>query len=198
MLEAGEDLDKTDARILDTAVTVMAEYGFRRASMDDVARKAGVSRVTVYRRFSDKDTLVQAVVLRECRRSLQAILRDIAELPAEEERFVQGFVSTVTLARSHPLFRRMLDDGEQEMVLPRYVAISASQAMDVARQYMGQLIGGLQPFGHFPNQKPEETAELLIRLWHSIVLTPSSALCAENEAQLTRFVRGFLYPLLSR
>ncbi len=53
-------VDRTDARhlaVLDAAVGVFARYGFRKASMDEVARAAGVSRQGLYLQFANKEEL---------------------------------------------------------------------------------------------------------------------------------------------
>ena len=50
--------DSTLEAILDAAVVEFERHGFRRVALDDVARRARVSRTTIYRRFSNKDELV--------------------------------------------------------------------------------------------------------------------------------------------
>jgi AcrR family transcriptional regulator len=54
------DTDRTDLRqlaVLDAAVGVFARYGFRKASMEEVARAAGVSRQGLYLQFANKEEL---------------------------------------------------------------------------------------------------------------------------------------------
>lgn len=194
---ADKPLDLTQARILDAAVEVLSEYGFRKASMEDVARRAGVSRVTLYRRFSDKDALVHTVVLREARRSLAAIVTEIDAVRSPEEQFVRGFVATVLVARRHPLLRKLIE-RDTDIVLPKYAALTASQLIDLGRNMMSGIIANLQAQGKFQGLPPDYLAELLIRLWHSIVLTPSSRVVSDEEKSLTKLAREFLYPLLSR
>jgi AcrR family transcriptional regulator len=63
--EVGTPDDATSERILDAALALSAASGLRHLTMDDVARRAGVGRMTVYRRFSDRDGLVDALVERE-------------------------------------------------------------------------------------------------------------------------------------
>ncbi|MUM33080.1 helix-turn-helix domain-containing protein, partial [Mycolicibacterium sp. CBMA 361] len=46
------------AAILDAALLEFEQHGFRRVALDDVARRAGVSRTTIYRRFANRDELV--------------------------------------------------------------------------------------------------------------------------------------------
>src|SRR6202000_1129982 len=62
---ATESLDEIDRIILDTARMVFETYGVRRANIEDVAARAGVSRSTIYRRFPTKDDLFLHVVRRE-------------------------------------------------------------------------------------------------------------------------------------
>jgi AcrR family transcriptional regulator len=49
---------QTRTEIVDAAMAVFTQHGFDAASMDDVARRAGVSRRTIYRYFATKDDLV--------------------------------------------------------------------------------------------------------------------------------------------
>ena len=57
--------DPTTEAILDAALVEFERHGFRRVALDDVARRAGVSRTTIYRRFANRDELVAAVIERE-------------------------------------------------------------------------------------------------------------------------------------
>jgi AcrR family transcriptional regulator len=56
--------EMTGQRILDTALELLLEQGIRKTSMDEVAERVGVTRMTVYRHFRDKKDLVRAVFLR--------------------------------------------------------------------------------------------------------------------------------------
>src|SRR3954462_5164187 len=69
----GAPPDETTERILAGAVEHAEDFGMRRFTMDDVARRVGVSRVTVYRYFPKKDRLIEAVLLREMRRFLREV-----------------------------------------------------------------------------------------------------------------------------
>ena len=64
-IEAISEVDGSEARheaLLDAAVGVFARYGFRKASMDEVARAAGVSRQGLYLQFADKEALFRKAV----------------------------------------------------------------------------------------------------------------------------------------
>ncbi|WP_017590491.1 TetR/AcrR family transcriptional regulator [Nocardiopsis ganjiahuensis] len=58
--------------ILDAARVCVEAFGVRRTTLTDVARRAGVSRPTVYRRWPDVTALVADLLTRELRRILVA------------------------------------------------------------------------------------------------------------------------------
>lgn len=67
MSRASGDADEgaPDARrraLLDAAVTVFTRYGYRKTSMDEVARAAGLSRQGLYLHFPNKEELFRAGV----------------------------------------------------------------------------------------------------------------------------------------
>jgi AcrR family transcriptional regulator len=72
----------TDARhdaLLDAAVRVFARYGFRKTSMDEVARAAGVSRQGLYLQFIDKEGLFRKAVAFKLGRQLSAAVSALAD-----------------------------------------------------------------------------------------------------------------------
>ena len=56
---------KSRDRILNAAVDCLSEYGFSKTNMDEVARRAGTARSTLYRHFNDRDELILSVMERE-------------------------------------------------------------------------------------------------------------------------------------
>ena len=57
-----EPTDARQAAVLDAAVGVFARYGYRKTSMDEVARAAGVSRQGLYLQFANKEELFRKTV----------------------------------------------------------------------------------------------------------------------------------------
>ncbi|MCZ4549966.1 TetR/AcrR family transcriptional regulator [Gordonia rubripertincta] len=55
----------TDDELLDAALSVIADVGAQRATMDMIAERGGTSRVTLYAHFGSRDSLVEAVIDRE-------------------------------------------------------------------------------------------------------------------------------------
>lgn len=188
--------DATTARILDAAAALFSRAGLRATTVEDVARESGVARITVYRRFARKDLLVEAVLLRECRRVLAELDEAIGALPTVQERMVEGFVATLGLVRAHPLVGRLLA-AEPETLLP-YLTLRAGPAVAVASAYLAQRIAAGAPPAAAPPEAGhvEQTAELLVRLTLSFVLTPDSTVALDDDDALRAFARRHVLPLV--
>jgi AcrR family transcriptional regulator len=105
--------------ILDAARDCVLAVGVRRTTLTDVARRAGVSRMTLYRRFPDMTALLQALMTREFGAIIAA--EAAGEHPGDtiRERFVDQVVHGAQSLVEHPLFRRILD-VDPEIVLPYF------------------------------------------------------------------------------
>lgn len=71
--------------LLEAAVGVFARYGFRKASMDEVARAAGVSRQGLYLQFADKEELFRKAVTFKLTRQLSAAIAALSNPDADLE-----------------------------------------------------------------------------------------------------------------
>jgi AcrR family transcriptional regulator len=64
------DAESRRSAILDAALRVFGQYGYRRTSMDDLAREAGIGKGTIYLSFASKDEVFQALSQRLSERML--------------------------------------------------------------------------------------------------------------------------------
>jgi AcrR family transcriptional regulator len=186
--------DESTRRILDAALDAYEEFGLRRTTMDDVAKKAGIGRATLYRRFPQKGDLVTAVGLREVRRFIAAADIEISKATNAEDRMVEGFVAVVRGLREHRLLNRLLS-SEPEAVLPGLTSHGGA-VIALARGYLKQKIEEDQRAGLVGDFDPEPLAEMLARLIHSMVLTPDGRIPTENEREMRAFARTYLVPWL--
>ncbi|MDR3670489.1 MAG: helix-turn-helix domain containing protein [Holophaga sp.] len=68
-----------DRQILEAATSVFLRYGFRRATMGDIAQEAGVSRPALYLRFCNKEHIFQTVLGDFAARTLEQIRAGLPE-----------------------------------------------------------------------------------------------------------------------
>ncbi|MFF8414413.1 TetR/AcrR family transcriptional regulator [Streptomyces omiyaensis] len=187
--------DRTALRILDAALEQFTLLGLRRSSVDDVAKRAGVSRVTVFRRFRSKDRLVEATLLRELARFYELLDATVAPLPTMEERVVEGFVVTLRHTRVHPLFGGLLR-LEPELVLP-HLTVRGGSTLSSTVDYLTVHLRRAQKAEGRPGDDPRPLAELMVRVAVSFLLNPAGCVAMDDEEQARAFARRYLAPLLA-
>ncbi|WP_405997013.1 TetR/AcrR family transcriptional regulator [Streptomyces sp. NBC_00829] len=128
--------------VLDAARDCVLAVGVRRTTLTDVARRAGVSRMTLYRRWPDVRTLVGDVMTREWIALAIATMPDEVPGIATRERIVGGLVAGVAAFRDHPLFRKIID-VDPELLLP-YMLDRRGASQDAL---LGLIVGALRE-GH--------------------------------------------------
>src|SRR3954468_18848019 len=99
-----------------TRDTVLA-VGVRRTTLTDVARRAGVSRMTVYRLVPDVTTLVLEVMSGEFAELLRSAEATAGRRRSARTRIVGTTVEVARRLPGEPLFRRVLD-VDPELLLP--------------------------------------------------------------------------------
>jgi AcrR family transcriptional regulator len=153
--EAGaRRVDDTENAILDAAAECVLAFGVRRTSLSDVARRAGVSRPTVYRRWPDRQALVADVMTREfaavfsaagrdaqeapwaagaaaldAREAAQEAVRDTREVTSVRERAVARFLAVARQLRSHPLLTKIIQVDPELLQTYIFDRLGASQRM---------------------------------------------------------------------
>jgi len=186
--------DALSERILDAALGLAAASGLRNLTMDDVSRRARVGRMTVYRRFGDKERLIEALAVRECRRCLEQLgAAMVADAPIEDQ-LAAGFVTGLRLAREHPLLSR-LARFEPEAVLRALVA-EGGLVFAAARGFVTARLLGSQEGGVIEPVEVEQVAELLVRLAFSFVLIQESALPLDDEEAAGDVAKRLIAPML--
>jgi AcrR family transcriptional regulator len=87
--------DARRRKLLDAALTVFLRYGFRKTSMDEVARAAQVSRQGLYLHYATKEELFRATVQHTLEGALAAATAALADSSLRlEVRLVRAFDET--------------------------------------------------------------------------------------------------------
>ena len=111
-----KDLAKRQA-ILDAAKTLFLTKGYANTSMDAVAAQAGVSKLTVYSHFNDKETLFSAAVVAKCEEQLPSLFFELPEGVAVQTvllNIARGFHQLINSDESVNLHRLIMALGSQD------------------------------------------------------------------------------------
>ncbi|WP_240810187.1 TetR/AcrR family transcriptional regulator [Actinomadura sp. WMMA1423] len=194
-VEQVDDVDETRSRVLDAAYAQFCRMGIQRSTMDDVARRAGVSRITVYRRFATKDALVEQVVRREFRRYFDQFLVDIEQAGTAAERVVLGFVSSLRAIRRNPLIGGLIAT-EPDLLLPSL--IGDGRTLATVRRFVADQLRREQRAGNVSEDLDiEYVAEMMVRISGSLLAIPSHIIDLDDDAQLSALAWRFLVPMLT-
>ncbi|WP_340557797.1 TetR/AcrR family transcriptional regulator [Streptomyces sp. GSL17-111] len=192
--EAGTDpLAET---LLDAAHEAIATFGLRRLTLTDVARRAGVSRPTIYRRWRDIDTLVGDLLTREMRAvTLAAVPRAAAEGHDGRTRLVAGAAHIVGALREHALLARILDTEPEVLVTYTFQRLGSSQRN--ALGFTEEQVRGGQADGSIRDGEPAELARMVLLVVQTTVqswrlvddVLPLPRLTAELRRMLDAYLR---------
>ncbi|WP_067564087.1 TetR/AcrR family transcriptional regulator [Nocardia acidivorans] len=196
--EAIDHIDDTDpirTRILDAADERFQHWGIQRSTMEDVARQAGVSRITVYRRFTTKDELVEHVILREFRRYFDKFLGDIAGARTPADRAVLGFVSSLRTFRGNPLIGTLIT-AEPDHFIGSLIG-DGGRSVAMVSQFVAHQLRQEQRAGTIAaDLNADVVAELMVRICASFLAIPSQIVDIYDDEQLAQIARQYLVPLL--
>ena len=129
--------ERTRRRLLDIAVQRFAADGFRRTSVSDIAREAGLTPAAAYAYFAGKEGLFQAAVDADAGALIEAARSAAAEGESAREQLFLFVGELRERVDVHPLARRVLSGLEPEVVarlltIPSLVALTAALADELA------------------------------------------------------------------
>ena len=133
-----KDLGKR-AAILDAAKRLFTRHSFDAVSMDQIAAEAGVSKLTVYSHFGDKESLFGEAVRARCEEQLPPALF-LAELPGgPRERLTaiaQAFFALVSSEESVSVHRMMMTDATDQHVRELFWASGPRRVKDAFEEFL--------------------------------------------------------------
>jgi len=186
-------LAATDLAILDAARACVEEFGVRRTTLTEVARRAGVSRPTVYRRWPDTGSLVAELLVRELRAIVAAAMPTTGNA---RTRLVEGVVAGAATIRSNPLFGKIFRTDTDLMLTYVFGRLGRNQ-----RALIDLFTAGIRQGhqdGSIRHGEPEQMATMLLLIAQSAVQSAGTVAPllagAALDAELTRAVDGYLAP----
>lgn len=158
--------------VLDAVRDCVLSVGVRRTTLSDVARRAGVSRMTIYRNWPDVRTLVGDLMTREWREVTDASVTaalEAARAGDTRATVVSTLVATTRSMRSHPLMRKILE-VDPELLLP-YLLDRRGASQDYFLDRATELIGLGQREGSIRAGEPAVMARAILLVTQSYTLS---------------------------
>jgi AcrR family transcriptional regulator len=184
----------SEDRLLDAARDCLLAVGWRRTTLTQVARRAGVSRMTMYRRWPDMQALMADLMTREWSAigaQSQLLARGDAPTPA---RTAHAVVQAAVTLRENPLFRKVVDVDPE--VLLTYLIDRRGRTQDALLEALGDAIASGQAAGSIRPGEVRAMARSIVLAAHGFVISASTmsdgvstdVLAAELRLMLERYL----------
>ena len=167
---------------LDAARACILDVGWRRTTLTEVARRAGVSRMTIYRSWSDMPQLLGDLMTREWG-GVVAVAASGPEESGTVERIVGTATRAITALRENELFVRIVE-LDPELILP-YLFSRRGRSQELILAITAQAVVEGQRTGEVRRGNPVAVARALLLAAHGFVLSVHTMVDDEaTEAEL--------------
>ncbi|MGZ3103056.1 TetR/AcrR family transcriptional regulator [Streptomyces sp. H72] len=179
---AGRSNTSDKDTVLDAVRDCVLAVGVRRTTMTDVARRAGVSRMTLYRRWPDVRSLVGDLMTREWIAVATGAIPAPRPGVATRSRVVEGLVTGIEAFRAHPLFTKIVD-VDPELLLP-YVLDRRGASQEALLELLADALGEGHADGSVRPAHPGRQARSVLLIVQSFALSLRT-MTDEDDAELT-------------
>lgn len=182
---------------LDAARDCILDVGWRRTTLTEVARRAGVSRMTIYRTWADMPQLLGDLMTREWAGVVADSLAEEDPDAPTIERLVGDIVGTVRRLRENELFVRIVD-LDPELILP-YLFSRRGRSQDLILELTVNALREAQAEGAARAGNPVAMARAMLLAAHGFVLSAHTMVdddvtADELDAELTLALTRSLVP----
>ena len=181
---------------LDAARDCILDVGWRRTTLTEVARRAGVSRMTIYRTWSDMPAVLGDLMTREwgevVARAVRAADGALPGKPTAADRLVAEVVATTKALRENELFVRIVE-LDAELLLPYLLTRRGRSQQAIAELTTARIRDG-QADGSIRAGPPVAMSRALLLAAHGFVLSAHTMVDDEVsedalDAELEQVVR---------
>ncbi|MHA7663051.1 TetR/AcrR family transcriptional regulator [Mycolicibacterium sp. HS_4_1] len=127
-----EARDSMDARIIDAAADCVIAFGVDRVTLAEIARRAGVSRPTVYRRWPDTQAILAALLTTR----ITNVLGEVTVDGTDREAIVKRMVGMAERLRDDEVIMSVLSSA------PALAMVYIAQRMGTSQQILLEVLAG--------------------------------------------------------
>ncbi len=152
------------ARILEAATELFMRQGYRKTSVDEIARRAEVAKGTVYLHFDNKAALLMHAIAAE-KQVLFERLKPVMDGTLKDDARLHYYVrSLLTVGRDLPLTARLMSgDNEVMVALDEWDPDLLEKGQRVGEEWLMWLIEDAAPY-EFDDANRRERANVLLTL----------------------------------
>lgn len=189
---APADRDSARDQLLDAAERCLEQQGLSGTTMEDIGRRAGVSRATVYRYFSSREAVVSGVIIRATERYLRRITPRIANHDDLGSALVDFVDVTVRAARRESIIGLLFGSDHELAVVGLGEGISTS-LFELVTQFLRPVF-----VAHWPDVEPgvsvDDASEWIVRTILSLLTVRGPR--ERSREGLQTYLERFLIPTI--
>ncbi|WP_315901169.1 helix-turn-helix domain-containing protein [Rhodococcus sp. BP22] len=156
-------ISSVENQVLDAARSCILEYGVRRTTLAEIARRAKVSRPTVYRRWSDTRAVVSSLLTRE----IGAVIPRFDPDASARRQITSSVSAAADGIRIHPLFVKILRSDPE--ILATYILHRLGRSQSLIIDGLVPIIEGGQRDSSIRDGVPSHMATVLLLMVQSAV-----------------------------
>lgn len=186
-----------DDPYLDAARDTILAVGWRRTTLTDVARRAGVSRMTIYRRWPDMQGLLADLMVREWGTLVGEALDTTTRAGSlDRQTLAEGVVACLARIREDALFRKIVE-VDPDLLLP-YLIERRGRTQDLVLDVLARALadGQSRSRGRVRAGDPTVLASALLLTLHGFLVSARtmSPDLASLDAELVDLIERYLRP----
>ncbi len=184
--------ESVDGRIIDAAADCVIAFGVDRVTLAEIARRAGVSRPTVYRRWPDTQAILAALLTAR----ITNALNEVAVTGADREAIVKRMVGMAERLRDDEVIMSVLSSA------PALAMVYISQRMGTSQQILLEVLAGAldtaQVDGSVRAGDPKQLAAMCLLIVQSAIQSAQMVApvldVAALDIELAHSLNGYLKP----
>ncbi|MCV7221471.1 TetR/AcrR family transcriptional regulator [Mycolicibacterium elephantis] len=192
MMSSSNDMSSIGDRILEAAAYCVRAYGIDRVTLAEIARRARVSRPTVYRRWPDTNSILAALLTSR----IVAVLDDVPAEGVGRQALVDRIVAVAQRLRQDDVVMSVLHSA------PELAMVYIAERLGTSQQILLDAVAGeiklAQEEGSVRDGDPRQLAAMCLLITQSTIQSGrivAPILDADTLAEeLARCLNGYLKP----
>ena len=184
----------TSERIIRAAYECFDRYGVSKTTIEDIAKRAILSRPSVYKYFSGKDDIVARICLDEAMKVNAEVRKRLVRTDKFDVMFTEAVLLVVKIGYENPYFRRTIEDSQYQA----NAHDSSSVAYRIHRELWRKTLEHAAATGELASDITIDDVIIWLNLSQHMLLSRID-LFKESDEKLRHFIRRFIAaPLLSQ
>jgi AcrR family transcriptional regulator len=171
-LDPDDPREKKRRRIIESATDLFIRHGYRKTSVEDVARWAGVAKGTVYLYFGSKAEILLQAIVEEKKRYIERLKPILAPEVPPKDRLKKWIELAFVLLPQMPLLSKLMSgDRELLMVLEELYSMIDHDVIEIPHGFIAQMVDEAAAPHELSKTEIEDRAKVIYGLVYCASLT---------------------------